>query len=336
MRFVFLVADYEQRSSGWWNLHRAAMTMRLRWMDGWLRRKFFRVDQVFGGTLNIMRHCAVARACGAEAVLATMSGQDTYGEKGVSGLPYIRWQDRRHDDICIVPDLMSDIIDEVSGVAIAYLQAPIFVKTNFDYRDPRVRLWTDSPFMLEICRRVYGAEKPIQMVPNIIDNLEFTFIPQSEREAGLIFAFPRKEPQYIADTQRHYAAMGGQYWHFELIDGISIYELAQQFRRPQAFLASAISEGCALPPQESMASGVVVVGRSASGANFCMEDRQTAMIAETPEAAARCLLELENAELRDQLAQTAYQGIKQYFPSESPTEFWQQTLQSFGIEPAEP
>jgi glycosyltransferase involved in cell wall biosynthesis len=295
-------------------------------MRGWLRRKFFRVDQVFGGTLNIMRHCAIARACGADAVLATMSGKDTYGEKGLPGLPYIRWQDRHYNDICVVPDIMTDIIDEVSGPVVAYLQSPIFVKADFDYRDPRVRLWTDSPFMLEVCRQVYGTEKPIQIVPNIIDDVEFPFIPQSKRESGLIFAFPRKEPQYIADTQKYYAEMGGTYWHFELIDGISIHELAQQFQRPQAFLASAIVEGCALPPQESMASGVVVVGRNANGANFCMEHRDTAMIAETPEAAARCLLELENAELRTELAQNAYRSIKRYFPGESPTEFWNETL----------
>jgi len=332
MRFVFLVADYEPRDSWWWRAHKlAVITMRLRWLNGWQRRQFFRVDQVFGGTLNTMRHCAIARACGADAVLATMSGKDTYGDKGVLGLPYIRWQDRRHDDICIVPDIMTDIIDDVSGPVVAYLQSPIFVKKDFNYRDPRVLLWTDSPFMLSICQRTYGTEKPIQIVPNIIDNNEFPFVPQSEREPGLIFAFPRKEPQYIADTQKHYAAMGGQYWHFELIDGISIYELSQQFRRPQAFLASATIEGCALPPQESMASGVIVVGRSAEGANFCMEHRETAMIAETPEMAARCLLELENAELRVDLAQNAYQKIKQYFPSESPTEFWQETLKEFGI-----
>lgn len=126
--------------------------------------------------------------------------------------------------------------------------------------------------------------------------------------------------------------MGGTYWHFELIDGISIHQLAQQFQRPQAFLASAIVEGCALPPQESMASGVVVVGRNANGANFCMEHRDTAMIAETPEAAARCLLELENVELRVELAQNAYRSIKQYFPSQSPTEFWQETLRTLSAQ----
>jgi glycosyltransferase involved in cell wall biosynthesis len=325
MRFVFLVADYEIRES-WWQLQNAIHFLRLRPLDTWMRLKFFRVNQVFGGTLNTMRHCAVARACGADAVLATMSGEDTYGDKGVAGLPLIRWCDRRHDDICIVPDIMTDLIDEVAGPVVAYLQSPLFVKTNFDYKHERVRLWTDSPFMLKICRQVYGDAKPIEIVPNIIDDQTFPFIPQAEREPGLIFAFPRKEPRYIAETERIYREMGGKYWRFQLIDGITIHELARQFRRPQAFLASAIVEGCALPPQESMASGVVVIGRSAEGANFCMEHRETAMIAETPEAAARSLFELENLDLREQLTQNAYQAIKRYFPSEDPTEFWQKTV----------
>lgn len=128
-----------------------------------------------------MRHCAIARACGADAVLATMSGKDTYDAKGLAGLPYIRWQDRRHDDICIVPDIMTDIIDEVSGSVVAYLQSPIFVKADFDYRDPRVLLWTNSPFMLEVCQRVYGTEKPIQIVPNISPTLSMTLIFPSFR-----------------------------------------------------------------------------------------------------------------------------------------------------------
>jgi glycosyltransferase involved in cell wall biosynthesis len=325
MRFVFLVADYETRKS-WWQLQDTIRFLRLWPLDTWMRLKFFRVNQVFGGTLNIMRHCAIARACGADAVLATMSGEDTYGDKGVAGLPLIRWRDRRHDDICIVPDIMTDLIDEVTGPVVAYLQSPLFVKTNFDFKDERVKLWTDSPFMLDVCRQVYGDEKPIEIVPNIIDNQVFPFIPQSEREPGLIFAFPRKEPLYIAETERLYQAMGGKYWHFELIDGITIHELARRFRRPQAFLASAIVEGCALPPQESMASGIVVVGRDAEGANFCMEHRETAMLAETPEEAARCLFELENADLRDELTHNAYQTIKRYFPAEDPTEFWQKTV----------
>lgn len=324
MRFVFLIADLETRES-WWQLQHTVNFLRLRSLDNYMRLNFLRVRHVFGGTLNIMRHCWVARQCGADAVLATMSGRDTYGSLGIPGLPYIRWQDRRPDDICIVPDFVTDLIDDVKGPAIAYLQTPIFVKDNFDFRDERIKLWTDSPFMLEICQATYPGQE-IQIVPNIIDNEEFPFVPQSAREPGLIFAFPRKGPEYIAETQKHYAAMGGKYWRFELIDGLSIHELAKQFSRPQAFLASADIEGCALPPQESMASGIVVVGKNARGANFCMEHRETAMIADTPEEAARCLFELENAELRDTLSHNAYQAIKRYFPFEEPTEFWQTTI----------
>lgn len=327
MRFVFLVADLETRQS-WWQLLKASKRLRLKPFSDYLWQQFMRVDQVYGGTLNLMRHCWVARSSGADAVLATMSGKDTYGEKGIAGLPYIRWQDKRHNDICIVPDIATELIDRIAGPVVAYLQSPSFLQANFDYRDDRVTLWTDSPFMLETCQKVYPG-KEIQIVPNIIDDREFPFIPQSKREAGLIFAFPRKGPEYIAETQQRYREMGGQYWHFQLIDGLSIHELAKEFRRPQAFLASAEVEGCALPPQESMASGIVVVGRNAKGANFCMDHRETAMIADTPAEAARCLLDLENAELRDCLSENAYQAIKRYFPSEEPAEFWQSVLKQF-------
>ncbi|WNZ21448.1 glycosyltransferase [Leptolyngbya sp. NK1-12] len=327
MRFIFLVPDLDTRES-WWKLQRIVWDLRLRSLDRFLWHRFMKTDQVFGGTLNIMRHCQVARNCGADAFLATMSGEDSYGEKGIAGLPFMRWQDRRHDDVCIVPDLSTGLISEVHGPVIAYLQSPIFVKNNFDFRDERVSLWTDSPFMLEICQRTYPG-KEIRIVPNIIDNNKFPFIPQSEREPGLIFAFPRKGPDYIDQTEQIYRDMGGRYWKFERIHGLSIHELAMAFRRPQAFLASAEVEGCALPPQESMAAGVVVVGKNAKGANFCMEHRETAMTANTPEAAARCLFEIENPELRDLLTQNAYQAIKRYFPTEEPADFWRETTRNY-------
>lgn len=327
MRFVFLTADLETRQS-WWQFQDALMRLRLRPVQRYCQLKWMRVEQVFGGTLNVMRHCQIAQNCGVEAVLATISGKDTYGAKGIPGLSYIRWQDRRPDDVCLVPDFVTALIDQVQGPVIAYLQNPLFVKADFDFRDDRVTLWTDSPFMLDICQATY-PDKEIKIVPNIIDNYQFPFIAQPDREPGLIFAFPRKGKEYILETQRCYEAMGGQYWHFELIDGLSIQELAHEFRRPQAFLASADIEGCALPPQESMASGIVVVGKNARGANFCMEHRETAMIADTPAEAARCLFELENSELRASIAQNAYQAIKRYFPPEEPTEFWQQVIQQF-------
>jgi hypothetical protein len=64
-----------------------------------------------------------------------------------------------------------------------------------------------------------------------------------------------------------------------------------------------------------------------------MEHRETAMIADTPEAAARCLLELENSELRELLAENARRAIKRYFPSEEPTEFWQQVIRQYTAVP---
>jgi hypothetical protein len=80
----------------------------------------------------------------------------------------------------------------------------------------------------------------------------------------------------------------------------------------------------------------VVVGKSAKGANFCMDHKETAMVAETPEDAAQALIELENAELRDRLAQNAYDYIQRYFPSGEPQQFWQGLKQRYGLGPLEP
>lgn len=327
MRFVFLIHDYDNSKTHDWisyAVERSRMPVAKEW---W--RKQMRVNQAYGGILNIMRHCAVARSCGVDAVLATMRGRDTYGDKNLyPDLPFIRWADRRPEDVCIVPDCVTERVDQVEGRAIAYLQSPIFVFNNFDYRDERITLWTDSPYMKSICQETY-LEKEVQIVPNIVDNQLFPFIPQAEREQGLIFAFPRKGPEFIAKTQEIYKAKGGDYWRFELIDGLSIHELAQQFKRPQVFLASAQVEGCALPPQESMAAGIVVVGKSAGGANFCMEHRKTAMQAENPEEAAQCLIDLENAELRDKLSRNANKYISCYFPENQPSKFWHQVIQDY-------
>ncbi len=325
MRFVFLIPDLYPKPF----VHRLETTLnlaRLQSLRDFVRLKMMPVDIVYGGTLNIMRHCAVAQSCGVEAVLATPRGVDTYGQKhGLYNLPFIRWADRRSDDICLVPDFVSELVDEVQGSAIVYLQVPTHTRNNFNYKDNRVTLWTDSPYMQKICQETFPG-KEVAIVPNIIDNCQFPFIPQSEREKGLIFAFPRKGPEFIAQVQKFYKEMGGTYWRFELIDGLSIHELAKQFSRPQAFLASAEIEGCALPPQESMASGIVVIGKTAKGANFCMKHRQTAMTAENPKEAAQCLIELEDLELRDTLSRNAYQHISQYFPNAVPQQFWLQTI----------
>ncbi|MGI0487300.1 glycosyltransferase family 1 protein [Pantanalinema rosaneae CENA516] len=327
MRFIFLIPELDT-SRFRKVVARLTQKARLQFFKDLERKRFMRTDFAFGGTLNLMRHCKIARDCGADAYMATIRGIDTYGKAGIPGIPFMRWADRQPDDVCIVPDFVSDLIDEVEGRAIAYLQVPTFTLNNFDYQADRVALWTDSPFMQEICERTYPG-KAIEIVPNIVDNQLFPFVPQSQREPGLVFAFPRKGPEYIAQTQAAYQRLGGNYWRFELIDGLTIRELAHEFRRPQVFLASADVEGCALPPQESMASGVVVVGKTARGANFCMEHRQTAMVAETPEAAAQCLLELEQAELRDRISRQAYQAIRYFFPSEEPTRFWQRCIQQY-------
>lgn len=330
MRFIFLIHDYDNHSKihDWINyaVQQSRMPAAKRW---WHRQ--MRVNAVCGGHLNIMRHCAVARSCGVDAVIATMSGRDTYGDYNLyPDIPFIRWADRRLDDVCIIPDCATDLINQVKGQAIAYLQVPIFIFNNFDYQDERIALWTDSPHMLSLCEATY-LDKEIQIVPNIVDNKLFPFIPQPDREQGLVFAFPRKGPEFIAKTEEIYKAKGGKYWHFELIDGLSIHELAKQFRRPQVFLASAEIEGCALPPQESMAAGIIVVGKTASGANFCMEHRETAMTAENPETAAQCLIDLENADLRNKLSHNAYDYISRYFPENQPSLFWHQIIQQYAM-----
>ena len=184
--------------------------------------------------------------------------------------------------------------------------------------------------MLAKCQKVFSG-KEISIVPNIIDPVMFPFRPQIERERGLIFAFPRKGPDFIKATQDAYSDSGGTYWRFELIEGLTLSKLAHEMRRPQVFLASGEVEGCALPPQESMAAGIVVVGKTARGANFSMEHRHTAMVAETPEAAVDCLRELENPELRDHISRNGYEFIRRYFPEGEPTRLWQETFRELGI-----
>ena len=233
----------------------------------------------------------------------------------------------------MVPEFCSELVDRLKGPVIVYLQIPIHLYNNFDYLNPRIRLWTDSPFMLEKSTAVFPG-KDIPIVPNIIDPVMFPFRTQSEREPGLIFAFPRKGPEFIQATRDEYARLGGTYWHFELIDGLPLSELAREMRRPQAFLASADVEGCALPPQESMAAGIVVVGKSARGANFAMDHRRTAMVADTPDEAAQCLRELEDVELRDAISQNGLDLIRRYFPEGEPTDLWHRTLVELGISTA--
>jgi hypothetical protein len=335
MRWLFLIPDLTDH----WvmpHLWKWAPYMYLRspatkWLvqrGNLLSRVFLRTTVAWGGTLNIMRHAALARDLGADAYLCTLSGKDTYGEFSVVDLPFAKWSDRRSTDVVVFPEFACRMTSEHDGPCVVYLQVPN-LEPGFDYMHPRVSMWTDSPFMLDHAQRVYPG-KDIPIVPNIVDPKTFPYRPQSERTDGLLFAFPRKEPEFIAETERRYREMGGTFWRFELIDGLPLHELARRMQEAQVFLASAVTEGCALPPQESMACGMVVVGRSARGANFSMQHKETAMIAETPAEAAHCLRELEQPQLRDHLSRNGHAFISRYFPENEPTEFWRQILREYG------
>ncbi len=332
MRFLFLVPDFIPRGlrsqAFEWFQRRPTLTRNpaVRKVVG---HPFLRTSVAWGGTLNNMRHCWIARKLGADAQLISLSGRDSYGETWrILDLPMLKWSDRRPDDVVLVPDFASDVINEVEGPVIAYMQVPIHMRTDFDWRSDRITMWTDSPFMLELCNKTYPG-KEIPIVPNIVDDEVFPFIPQEHREQGLAFAFPRKGPEYIAETRRIYRERGGRFWRFELIDGVPLMELAKEMQRPQLFLASGDIEGCALPPQESMAAGIVVIGKNARGANFAMDDGRTALIANSPAEAAQRMLDAEDLELRKRIAQAAHEQISRYFPRNEPTAFWKKNLADF-------
>ncbi len=78
-----------------------------------------------------------------------------------------------------------------------------------------------------------------------------------------------------------------------------------------------------------MAAGIVVVGKTARGANFSMQHRETAMIAETPEEAAECLRELEDPDLRDRISRNGHEFISRYFPSGEPAQFWKEKIKHY-------
>ncbi|MCX5660739.1 MAG: glycosyltransferase [Planctomycetota bacterium] len=329
MRVVFLVPDLDNGPIAQMR-HKLMQSKARRFMP----KPPMSVNATFGGTLNIMRHAAVVRdlgkELGVEAVLATESGKDTYTDKwGIRGLKYIAWADLAKGDVALIPDLYVPIIDKLKNVAIAYLQAPTQLHRPFEYKRPNVHLWTDSPFMVEKVHKAYPGKEPV-IIPNVVDSGMFPFIPQEKRKAGSLFVFPRKGPDFIDATVKAYAAMGGTYWKPEWVDGVTIHELAMKMREPQAFLASADSEGCALPPQECMAGGIVVVGKHAQGANFCMVHGETSLIANTPEEAAKCLRDAEDAGLRTRLAENGYKAISRFFPQAEPSQVWRDFLAKHG------
>lgn len=280
-----------------------------------------------GGIMNITRHCALARHLGADAVLATDSGRNSGNRRWFrSDAPCIRWDERASDDTCVIPDVYTGRVAEVMGPCIVYMQSPLWLRRDFDHTRRDLQIWTDSPLMLSKCRELYPG-KDIPIVPNIVDDRTFPFIPQTQREPGMIIVFPRKGKEFIDAVFREYRRSGGRYWKPKTLDGLPFDRMAKVFRRAQAFFASADVEGCALPPQESMAGGVVVIGKDAGGANFCMRHGETALVADDVSGAVECLRQAEDAGLRERLSSNAYAFIQRYFPDEEPTRFWRSILQ---------
>ncbi len=322
MRLLFLIPEIDNGV-----MRRVADTLRARSrvVAALLPRNKLKARQTFGGTLNIIRHCLVARRAGIDAALATLSGRDTYGTRWGPGetdpVPTVRWRDRGADDFVVLPDFASFLADDVRGPCAIYQQNPIHVRANFDTRRRDRHLWTDSPFMEQLCRAAFPG-RDIVMVPNVVDAGAFPFVPQARRTAGELLAFPRKGPEFIEQTMAAYHATGGRYWRLTTVHGLPFRELAARFATPQAFLASAEIEGCALPPQESMAAGVLVVGRTANGANFCMVDGRTALVGETPQAAAAALHRAEDAAVRDRITRSAHEDIARFFPDREPLAYW--------------
>ena len=279
-----------------------------------------------GGIMNIVRHCAVVRQVGSEAVLATPTGRDAHGKRWFRHQEkVIKWNDRKPEDVCIIPDLYSDKVTEHKGPCVVYEQHPALIYKNFDYLRENLQIWTDSPFMLEKCEEAFPG-KDIPIVPNVVDDQAFPFTPQDKKQPGLIIVFPRKGKDFIKALFKLYKKRGGRYWKPKALHKMRLDKMAEVFCRAEAFLASAEMEGCALPPQEAMSAGVVVVGKSAKGANFGMRHGETAWVSETVEDTADGLFRLEDRALRQDLSVAGHQFISRYYPDREPAEFWRRVL----------
>jgi len=279
-----------------------------------------------GGIMNLVRQCAVARHVGADAVLATPTGKDSHGKRWFRHQEkVIKWSDRKPDDICLIPDMYSDQVGEHQGPCIVYEQAPLLISADFDHLRENVQIWTDSPFMLEKCHAIFpGVEIPI--VPNVVDNVAFPFTPQEAKRNGLMIVFPRKGADFIKATFSLYKKQGGVYWKPKALKKMRLDKMASVFCRAEAFLASGEDEGCALPPQEAMSAGVVVVGKSAKGANFSMRHGETALISESVEDTVDSFFRLEDAALRRKLSIAGHEFISRYHPDREPADFWRRVL----------
>jgi glycosyltransferase involved in cell wall biosynthesis len=278
--------------------------------------------------MNIVRHCAVARQCGAEAVLATYTGRDAHGKKWFRHQEkVIKWSDRKLEDVCLIPDIYSVKVNEHQGPCIVYEQVPIQIHKNFDYLRENVQIWTDSPFMLQKCEEAYPG-KDIPIVPNVVDIEAFPFTPQEEKRKGRMIVFPRKGKDFIDAVFAQYKDRGGHYWKPKALKRMRLDKMARVFCQAEAFLASAEMEGCALPPQEAMSAGVVVVGKTAKGANFSMRHDETALIAQTVEGTVDAFFRLEDPALRRELSVAGHEFISRYHPDREPAEFWRRVLAS--------
>jgi glycosyltransferase involved in cell wall biosynthesis len=279
-----------------------------------------------GGIMNIVRYGELASNLGADVAIATYTGKDAHGKTWFKhNLPVINWDDRNDDDICVIADLYSDQADKVKGACILYMQTPLQLHNNFDYMRKDLQIWTDSPFMLEKCKEHYPG-KDIPIVPNVVDNKAFPFKAQSEKIKGRIIVFPRKGDDFIKAVFKKYKKAGGSYWKPKRLHKLPFDKLAKEFQDAQAFLASADVEGCALPPQESMAAGVIVIGKNATGANFSMQHNKTALVCNTVDETVDSLFRAEDEKLRNELTNAAYDFISRYFPKAEPKAFWEKQL----------
>src|SRR5260370_41991015 len=172
--------------------------------------------------------------------------------------------------------------------------------------------------MFELCRKI-SPGKTGSMVPSLIEDQAFPFTPQSRRRKGELIAFPRKGRDFIHEVFRRYVANGGSYWRLQLLDGLPFHRFAARLQTPQAFLASAEVEGCALPPLEAMAAGIVVVGKDARGANFYMKHRETALVANDPHPAPEALAAIEADEHPEELPPHVYTAAKTLVPEKETT-----------------
>jgi len=285
-------------------------------------------NEVFGGVLNIMRQCRLVRSLGAEAVLATETGTDTYGRFGIGSLEYVAWSRRRPDDFCVIPDLYSSLANDVRGRVAVFLQHPLLVRANIDNLRPEVQLWVCSPLMAQRSRTILGGVEPT-FVPPIVDPAVFPYIDQQQRRRGQLMASPRKNARdFIRATYDRYRHEGGRYWELDPVERLPFCEYAEFCRTPQALLPATDVEGLALPPLEAMAAGIVVSGKNAGGASFYMRDRETALVANSVGEAAAALREIEAPDLRQRLSETAYASVREFFPDAAPRRFWEGFLGS--------